>query len=384
MNGLRKLFLLREDMTFLNHGSFGACPRPVFAEYQRWQRELEAQPVEFLIRRGDDLLAEARHTLGDFIGADGDDLVFVTNATTGLNIVIRSLYLEAGDEVLGTDHEYGALDRTWTFVCEKRGASYIRRPLPLPVTSADDLVEAIWSGVTDRTRVLFLSHITSPTAITMPVAELVRRGREAGLITIVDGAHAPGQIDLDLDRLGADYYAGNCHKWLLSPKGAAFLHARREMQHLLAPLVVSWGWRSETPGPSRFVDEHQWQGTRDLAAFLSVPAAIRFQHEHDWPTVRRRCHELVRVARQRILGEVGTEALTPDDEAWYGQMGAFPLPPCRDEVLKQRLWDEYKVEIPVTKLGDRRFLRIAVQGYNNAEDVSRLVTGLRAVWPEVC
>jgi isopenicillin-N epimerase len=210
---LRDEFLLRPEVVFLNHGSFGACPRPVFEEYGRWQRELEAQPVEFLGRRFPALMREAREKLAAYVGAQTDDLVFVPNATTGLNVVARSLPIEPGDEVLATNHEYGALDRTWRFVCGKRSAAYINQPVPLPLESPEQVVEAVWSGVTSRTRVLFLSHIPSPTALIFPVQELVRRARETGLWTVIDGAHAPGQIQLDLSVLEADFYAGNCHKW---------------------------------------------------------------------------------------------------------------------------------------------------------------------------
>jgi len=198
---LRDLFLLRPDVVFLNHGSFGACPRPVLEAYQAYQLELERQPVEFLGRRFKDLMRQARESLAAFVGAEADDLVYVPNATTGLNAVAHSLQLQEGDEVLATDHEYGALDRTWRFICGKRGARYVRRPVPLPIESSEQVVAAIWAGVTPRTRVLFVSHITSPTAIVFPAAELVWRAREAGIITIVDGAHAPGQVPLDLTAL---------------------------------------------------------------------------------------------------------------------------------------------------------------------------------------
>ena len=278
------VFLLNPNIIFLNHGSFGACPKPVFEEYQRWQRELERQPVEFLGRRFDDLMHEARSTLADFVGADADEITYVTNATVGLNTVARSLDLRPDDEVLSTDHEYGALDRTWRFLCNKQGAKYIRQPIPVPIKTADDVIEAVWAGVTNRTRVLFMSHITSPTAIIFPIRELIRRARDRGIITIIDGAHAVGQIDLDLHALGADFYSSNCHKWLMSPKGSAFLYARRDVQHLVEPLVVSWGWQSEHPTASRFIDEQEWQGTRDIAAYLSVPAAIQFFRDHDWPS----------------------------------------------------------------------------------------------------
>lgn len=383
-HGAGEQFLLRPGVTFLNHGSFGACPRPVFEEYQRWQLELESQPVEFLGRRFEDLMRGARAALGRYVGAHRDDLVYVPNATTGLNVVARALALRPGDEVLGTDHEYGALDRTWRFVCARRGATYLNQPVPLPVSSADQVIDAVWSGVTPRTRVLFVSHVTSPTALILPVTELLQRCREVGIVTVVDGAHSPGQVPLNLDALGADFYVANLHKWALAPKGAAFLHARREVQHLLEPLVVSWGWASERPGPSRFVDEQQWQGTRDPAAYLAVPAAIRFMAERDWPCVQDRCHALLREARQAVERLTGLAPICPDSPEWYAQMAAFPLPVrgtarAQADVLRRRLYYEYRIEVPVIAWGGRLFARVSIQAYNTEADVQALVYGLRAL-----
>ena len=380
---MRDLFLLRPGVVYLNHGSFGACPRPVFDRYQAWQRELEAEPVEFLGRRFAELMRAARGALAAFVGADPDDLVFVPNATTGLNSVVRSLRLEPGDEVLATDHEYGALDRTWTFICEKRGARYVRRLLPLPIASAEEILDAVWSGVSDRTRVLFLSHVTSTTAVVLPVAELVRRARERGIVTVIDGAHAPGQIPLDLAALGADFYAGNCHKWMNAPKGSAFLYARRAMQPLLEPLVVSWGWRSDRPGPSRFVDEYEWQGTRDIAAYLTVPAAIEFMHEHDWPAVQRACHDLARAGRDRINAVTRLAPLTPAGDGWFGQMATVALPPCDHEALQRRLFDEFTIEIPTFSWNGGSYLRVSIQAYNDVSDVDALVHALSRLLPTV-
>jgi len=383
LSALRNLFLLRPDVTFLNHGSFGACPRPVFDVYQSWQLELERQPVEFLGRRFKDLMGKARQSLAAFVGANPDDLIFVPNATTGLNIVARSLALQAGDEVLATNHEYGALDRTWQFICAKRGAHYIRQPVPLPIESAKLVAEAIWSGVTPRTRVLFMSHITSSTAIIFPVAELVRCAREKGILTIIDGAHAPGQIPLNLVELDADWYSGNCHKWMCAPKGSAFLYARREVQRLVEPLVVSWGWQSDQPGPSRFIDEQEWQGTRDIAAYLSVPAAIQFMAEHDWSRVQHECHELVRYARERVSELTGLPSITPDSPDWFAQMAALPLPPCDLDALKRRLYDEFAIEIPTVDWNGQSFVRVSVQAYNNQADVDALVGALGVLLPQV-
>ena len=378
---LRDLFLLRDDVAFLNHGSFGACPRPVFAEYQRLQRELEAEPVDFLHthRTLPARLAAARARLAEFLGAARDELVFVPNTTTGLNVVARSLRLEPGDQVLGCDHEYGAMDRMWTFHCRGHGAEYVRAPLPLPLDDPADAVEAVWNRVTDRTRVLFLSQITSPTGVRLPVEPLIERARDRGILTIIDGAHVPGQLDVDLHALGCDAWVGNCHKWLMAPKGAAALYVREGMQESIEPLIVSWGWQSDRPGPSRFVDEQEWTGTHDPSAYLAVPAALDFYAAHDWPTVRVRCRDLLLEGRERLLALTGLPPLCPPDP-WLLQMCAVPLPDGTDAPAFERaLRREHGVEVPVTTCAGRTWLRFSIQGYNTAADVERLVTAVAAL-----
>ncbi|MGH2452290.1 MAG: aminotransferase class V-fold PLP-dependent enzyme [bacterium] len=366
---LRELFLLRPDVVFLNHGSYGACPRPVFEVYQAWQQELERQPVEFLGRRFPDLMREARSALAAFVGAHPDDLVYVTNATTGINVVARSLPLEPGDEVLSTDQEYGAAERTWRFICERRGARYVQAALPVPATTPEEIVDALWARVTPRTRVLFFSHLTSPTALILPVADLVRRARAAGILTLIDGAHAAGQIPLDLDELGADFYAANCHKWMCAPKGSGFLWARREVQSLLHPLVVSWGW------PEGFIKEQEWQGTRDIAAFLATPAAIDFLRSPVWAGVPEACHTLAAVARAGLLALGGGPALSPDGREWYAQMVSVPLPLADGEAAQRRL-RESGIEVPVVPWNGRRLLRVSVQGYNTRAEIDVLLAAV--------
>lgn len=380
---LRDDFLLDPDVVFLNHGSFGACPRPVFERYQAWQRELERQPVEFLGRRQRALLAYARADLASFVGAGADDVVFVPNVTTALNIVARSLPLVPGDEVLTTDHEYGALDRTWRFVAEHRRARVVVQKLPVTLIDPAEVVEAIWAGVTSRTRVLFLSHITSPTAVILPVEPLIERARAAGIWTVIDGAHVPGQVDLDLDALGADFYGANAHKWLSAPKGSGFLYARPAVQPLIEPLVVSWGWRPRDPWSTPFVDLIEREPTRDISAYLSVPAAIAFQREHEWWRARQECHALVRLARQGITDITGLAPLVADDSNWFAQMATMPLPPCDGAVLQRRLYDEHRIEIPVMTWGDVPCLRISVQAYNTRADVERLLSAVATVLPSV-
>jgi isopenicillin-N epimerase len=382
-SNLRAQFLLGPDMTFLNHGSYGACPRPVFETYQRWQRELEQQPIEFLTRRAAGLLAGSRAALAAYLGVSRDDLVYFPNPTTALNMVARSLTLSPGDEILTSDHEYGAMDRTWTFICRETGAKYVRCPIPLPATSHADFVERFWSQVGPRTRAVFLSHITSPTALAFPAAEICRRARAAGILSIIDGAHAPGQVPLDLTALDADVYAGACHKWLCAPKGAAFLHAKPAVQEWLEPLVVSWGWGDDTIAPrsgmgTRFVSFHEWQGTRDIAAFLSVPAAIRFQAEHDWPTVRAACRALLVETLRRVEALTGLAPVCPDSPDWFTQLATTPLPDGVDaDALKRRLWDEFRVEVPVMQWNGRKLLRLSVQAYNTEADADRLIEALK-------
>ncbi len=386
---LRDQFLLDEGITFLNHGSFGACPRPVFEVYQGWQRELERQPVEFLGRRIRDLLAEARLPLADLVGCAADDLVYVPNATTAINAVARSLVrtlpLAPGDEILTTDHEYGAAVRTWRFVCRESGARLIHQPLPAPFVAPVDVVDRLWTGVTERTKVIFLSHITSPTALILPVAEICRRARAAGILTVIDGAHAVGQLalnsGLDIGQIGADFYTSNAHKWLLAPKGSAFLYARPECQSLLDPLVVSWGWESELPGPSHFLDYFEWPGTFDPAAYLSVPAAIRFQADHDWPQVRAAAFALLGHLRQEIVNLTGLPPLAPHSPDFTGQMVSLPLPgewgpPAQ---IKSRLWDDFRIEIPVMAWNGQTLIRLSIQAYNSPADGERLLAALRAV-----
>jgi isopenicillin-N epimerase len=285
--------------------------------------------------------------------------------------------LGPGDEVLATDHEYGACDRTWRFLSKKQSFSYIRQPVSLPIKNENDLIEQVWQGVTQKTKVIFLSHITSPTAITFPVAEVCRHAREQGIITVVDGAHAPGQIPLNLEDIGADFYTGNLHKWLCGPKGAGFLYARPEVQNLLEPLVVSWGYEADMPGPSKFVDLHEWWGTRDIAAFLSIPAAIQFQKEYAWESVRASCHELALDAEARIRQLTGLQSMYSND-TWFAQMVSVKIPFDTDiHALKIRLYEGFHIEVPVMKWNDNKLIRISVQGYNTANDIDALLIALQ-------
>jgi isopenicillin-N epimerase len=387
---LRDLFLLDAGVVFLNHGSFGACPRAVFAVYQEWQRRLERQPVQFLGVEFAEHMGAARTALGAYLGAEADNLVYIPNATYGVNMIARSLSLQPGDEILTSNHEYGACDRAWRFVCLKSGAIYRRQPIDFPASTADETLEQLWQGVNQRTRLIFVSHITSPTALTLPVAEICARARQAGILTLIDGAHAPGQIPLDVGAIGADFYTGNCHKWMMAPKGAAFLHARQEVQATVEPLVVSWGWNPEQPGSlklpgcSELPGRLEWHGTDDPSACLAVPAAIEFMQEHQWDRVRQECHHLLSRSLERLNDLSGLPTVYPCPEGYYHQMAVAELPQPADlKALKARLYKEYHIEVPLIDWNGRKFVRISVQGYNTQQDLDALYLGLQRLLPQV-
>lgn len=378
---------LDPHVTFLNHGSFGACPSAVLRHQAALRAEMEAEPVRFLSREIDDRLAVARAALGAFVGADPDDLAFVANATGGVNAVLRSLSLAPGDELLTTDHAYGACRNTLEFVADRAGARVVVAALPFPVGSPDEIVEAVTARVTERTRLALLDHVTSPTALVLPVARLAAALGARGVDVLVDGAHAPGMVPLDVRGLGVAYYAGNCHKWLCAPKGSAFLWVRRDRQAAIRPLTISHGASAARPDRSRFRLEFDWTGTDDPTAWLSVPAAI----EHvgsllpgGWPAVMARNRGLALEAR-RVLGAVaGTPPPCPD--TMVGSLAAVVLPdgPAaeigwrRPDPLQRRLFDEWSIEVPVISFPapPRRLVRVSAQLYNRYQDYARLAEAL--------
>ncbi len=388
---LRPLFLLDPEVAFLNHGSFGATPQPVFDASIAFQRELEREPVQFIQKRLDTLLDAARAKLGELVNAPADDLVFVTNATIGLNIVIRSMGLQPGDEILTTDHEYGALTLTWEHYCQKAGARLVKQTLPLPLADPEAVVDALFAGVTERTKVIFFSHITSPTALTLPAELICARARALGIFTMIDGAHVVGQRPIDLGAMGPDVYSSNNHKWLCTPKGSAFLYVRPEHQPWVEATTVSWGWadtwglRETGHTYPQFVRRNQWAGTRECSSFLTVPHAIDFQAEHHWDAIRARCHRLASETQARILALSGGDLgpIATDDPQWYAQLIAVPIRTDDGPAIQRRLWEDYKVEIPVhhhTSMPDGvGLVRISVQGYTTQTDLDRLVDGLAAL-----
>ena len=374
---LRDHFLLECEVVFLNHGSFGACPKPVFEAYQAWQLKLERQPVRFFVKELWPALEVARRNVEQYVGAERDCIVPVMNATVGVNTIAQSLKLDPGDEILSNEHEYGACICAWNKVCAHTGAVIVSAPIPDPITSLEQIADAIWSKVSDRTKVLFISHITSPSGIVFPAEELCRRARARGILTVVDGAHCAGQIPLDLKSFGADFYTGNCHKWLCAPKGAAFLYAAPKKKHLLEPLMVSWGGTNECATNDVFINELQFQGTNDMSSFLAISDAIKFQADHKWDDVRMECQKKIAWVKDELESLPNVGAWYPTTNTMQKQMTAVILKGKDGPTVKEYLESEYKIEIPVWSRGDDSVLRVSVQGYNTQVELELLVSAIK-------
>jgi isopenicillin-N epimerase len=383
---LAELWPLERGLVFLNHGSFGACPTEVLRHQATLRAEMEAEPVRFLSRELDDRLDAARAALATFLGADPDDLAFVTNATSGVNAVLRSRVFAAGDELLTTDHAYNACRNTLNFVAERAGARVVVATVPFPVASPDEVVAAVLAKVTPRTRLALIDHITSPTALILPVERLIAELAARGVDVLVDGAHAPGMVPLNLATLGATYYSGNCHKWLCAPKGSAFLWTRRDQQPDVRPLTISHGASAVRPGRSRFRLEFDWTGTSDPTAWLTVPRAIEYLGTlapGGWPALMARNRALALDARRLLCAAAGTPPPCPDD--MVGSLASVRLPDGTAEVgwrrpdpLQQRLFEDWRIEVPVMSwpAAPRRLVRISAQLYNRREHYERLAQAL--------
>lgn len=376
---MKSQFLLDPTITFLNHGSFGACPKPIFEEYQRFQLELETEPVLFIQKKVAGYLKVAREKLSTYIGCDSLDVFFTPNPTFAINTIMRSLDLQEGDEILSTNHEYGAMDRIWSFYCKKSGAQYIRQNISLPVQSKEQLIEEFWKGYNSKTKIIFLNHISSCTALVFPVKEICDRARELGLITIIDGAHVPGQLDLNIADLNPDYYTGTLHKWMLAPKGSSFLYVKKQLQNILDPLIVGWGYESVSPGESQFLDYQDYQGTRDISAFLATPKVIEFLERNNWSEIAKQSKAIVLANYQRFCDLLHTQPLCPISEEFLVQMASVPVKTSNPVGLKELLFNKYKIEIPVMSLNGNFYLRYSINGYNSQEDLDVLYAALQDI-----
>ena len=374
---LKDQFLLKKDITYLNFGAFGGCAKPVFKQYQDFQLELEQEPSLFMGNTGLAYLKDARIALAQYLHCNADDIVYVTNPSYAVNIVAKSFELKPGDEVLTTNLEYGACDRTWKYYCGKKGATYIKQKIRFPLQSKEDFIEQFVAGITPNTKIIFISQVTSSTSLRLPVEEICAIAKQKGILSVVDGAHAPGQIPVDITKLDADIYTGACHKWMMTAKGSSFLYVRNSLQHLFDPLLISWGYESANPSQSQFLDYHQWQGTRDFSAFLTIPAAIQFMQENNWEEVNKACRALAQKNAARFCALLNAEPLSPVNDDFICQMYSTTIKTAAPAQLHDLLYEKYKIQVPIMPHEDKCYLRYSIQAYNSQEDLDRLYDALK-------
>ncbi|MHC5596003.1 MAG: aminotransferase class V-fold PLP-dependent enzyme [Nostoc sp.] len=383
---ISNLWSLDSSVTFLNHGSFGACPKQVLEFQQRLRSQLEQEPIRFFGREWEPLLDDARSKLAVFVGADVQDLVFVPNATTGVNSVLRSLRFSPEDEILTTNHEYNACRNALDFIASRTGARVVVAKIPFPIDSPQQVIAAVIERVSPKTRLALLDHVTSQTGLIFPIQELVQELQQRGVDTLVDGAHTPGMISLNLQEIGATYYTGNCHKWLCAPKGAGFLYVRRDKQLEIRPLTISHGTNSPRTDKTRFQLEFDWTGTDDPTAYMCVPEAIAFMGlllPGGWKELRQQNHQLVLQGRQLLCEAL--EVQPPCPEEMIGSMAVVPLPTTwenRDFMsIHDELFDKFGIQVPVIPWEEkpRLLVRISAQIYNSLEQYEYLAKVLKGL-----
>ena len=372
---LKSLFMLDPKITYLNHGSFGACPTPIFNELIKWQKILELEPTKHLAFDVYEHLEQSRISLSNYIDCNKDDIIFSPNPSTALNTVIKSLDLKKNDEILTTNHEYGALDKTWKFICKKTGAKYIQTDIPLPFLSEEDFIERLEAKITSKTKIIFASHITSSTAIIFPAKKISALAKKHNLFCIIDGAHAPAFIDLSIKKINCDVYVGACHKWMCSPKGVSFLYVKKNYQNKIDPLVVSWGYDSDFPSKSKFLDYHQWQGTKDMSAYLTIPYTIKFLKENNWNKIREKCNKINIWARNEINNLLDKENIC--DDKFLGQMSSIYMDIEANPKNNIEFYKKYNIQVPFILWNNKSFFRISIQVYNTKEDIHKLLYALK-------
>ena len=370
---------LDPSITFLNHGSFGACPLPVLEAQQHLRARIERQPLQFFGRDLESLLDHARRQLAEFVGAEAENLAFVSNATTGINTVLRSLRFAPGDELLTTSQEYNACRNALNYVAERAGLEVKVAQVPFPIASADQIIESVIAAVSSKTRLVLLDHVVSQTGLVFPIAQLVRELNQRGIETLIDGAHAPGMLPLNLQELGATYYTGNLHKWVCSPKGAAFLYVQPDRQAAIRPLTISHGANARRPDRSRFRLEMDWVGTDDPTPYLCVPVAIEFLGSllpGGWSELMQRNHQLAIVARRLLCQAL--EILPPCPDDLLGSMAVVPLPNGSSPALQDALLERYGIEVPIIPFpaAPNRLLRVSAQLYNASNQYEWLAQAL--------
>jgi len=368
---LRLLFDINDDIVFLEHGFGGIAPNELDDAQQNWRAKLRHNPPRFTKSDQKSLVHESRVSLASFLSVAPSDLVLLPSVTLGVNIIARSLQLCRGDEIVSTEHEHRTCDYVWEHVCHKSGAVYKRAPISYPVISEEDIVEQIWAHVSAKTKLLFLSHISAPTSIKMPVKTLCERASKAGIVTVIDGAHAPGLIPLQLESIGADYYIGSCHKWMCNPKGAAFIYANNRGRVKLEPLIVSWGYSHYKRGDLDSPHIHEDTSIDDISAILTIPNTVNFNRKQQWIETKELCKNQARESC-RILSELPGYTSVYADTTKVLQMFSLRLPFRNGVSIKHmidQIYDQRRIEIPIFRVNNDYFLRVSFQAYNTLNDI---------------
>ena len=376
MHMLREQFLIDSTVAYLNHGSYGACPIPVFEAYQAYQKELETEPASLLYRDFASRIQKSRERLALFLNCQSDQLAFVRNATYGMNMAANSVDLQPGDKVLATNFEYGAVERMWEMICAERGAELVKVKIPLPYQSSEAMIQLFKSQIDSSIKVITFPHISAATAQLFPIKYLVQLAKSHGAISVIDGAHAPGQVNVNLKDIDADFYVGNCHKWMLSPKGVGFVYVARKWEDKIRPPAISWG--NISSGTNRLLLENDWQGTTDISPILAVEDSITFLKENQWfNRVIPECSKLIDEFNTTILDVTGMRSLYEKNDFEPPQMRSFLLPDGNHSSLHNRLFHDFMIELPVFMDFEDHFFRVSVQAYNNRSDLERLIDALK-------
>ncbi len=378
MNRNKEKFYFEDGITYLNHGSYGACPKAIFENYQQWQFKLEKQPVKFFTDELYTALKDSRIALSEFLGCYQDEILFFQNPTTAVSNIIYNLSLDSNDEVLMTDHEYGALVRAWNAWSDKRNIRIKYAKIKLPLVSEDEFVRDFCKQISLKTKVIFISQITSPTGLVLPIKKIIQFAKEKNILTIVDGAHVPGHIDLNIHSLGCDFYTGALHKWLCGPKGTSFLYVHKKHQNWIKPVIYSWGKNGDDPEPSEFLQDFQWQGTRDMSAFLTIPEIIEF-FKSDLKDSQYYSKKLIQSSYEKFQNILDNDAISIGNK-FLGQMVSHPLPVNMNKNIKKILWEDYRIEIPIFEWNNMKFIRLSIHIYNDEKDIDSLMNALRSIF----
>jgi len=389
--GKKDWFTLDSKSIYLTHGSFGGSLKIAFDERLKWQKKLECDPFDFIVNHSENNLEYSRKILSEYLNCSYSDLVYFPNPSTALNTVIKSLNLEGGDEVLTTNHEYGSLDRTWKYYSKFKKYHYKKVNIEIPCDDKVDFIQKIKSEITKKTKIIYLSHITSSTGLIFPIKEICDLAKENNIISIIDGAHAPGQIPIDILDINPDIYVGACHKWMCAPKGVSFLYANKNIQNKIDPLVISWGWESEVPSPYQFIDYHQYQGTNDISAYLTIPKIIEFFKVEDWSSVTEKCHNLI-IKFKKLLGENATDIdflSCSNNNDNIAQMLSFKIKINSPNFnllnlnsegipsMQNQFFSYNNIRIPIIIWNNQVFMRVSIQAYNTEKEIYSLLEALK-------